>query len=82
MYNHKRYAVTVFGETYTIASDEPEEVMQKAIALVSNMHQDMSGKCERSYRSLILLAVRLAKEAVVQEEQLVKLVEQIDQQVL
>ena len=66
----KKYQITVFGETFSIASDEPEELMLNVIELIYNLNKDLEPNCERNARSLIILALRLAKEAIEQEKQL------------
>ena len=66
----KKYQITVFGETFSIASDEPEELMLNVIERIYNLHKDLAPNCERNARSLIILALRLAKEAIEQEKQL------------
>ena len=66
----KKYQITVFGETFSIASDEPEELMLNVIERINYLHKELAPGCERNARSLIILALRLAKEAIEQEKQL------------
>ena len=67
---NKKYQITVFGETFSIASDESEELMHNIIERINNLHKDLAPGCERNTRSLIILALKLAKDAIEQEKQL------------
>lgn len=66
----KKYQITVFGETFSIASDESEELMNNIIERINHLHKDLAPSCERNSRSLIILALKLAKDAIEQEKQL------------
>jgi hypothetical protein len=66
----KKYQIAVFGETFSIASDEPEELMHKIIERINNVHKDLAPTSERNARSLIILALKLAQDAIEQEKQL------------
>ena len=78
MLNNKKYSLTVFGENFTIATDEPVELMHKTLTNIEILHKSLIGKCEKNSRSLILLVLQLAKEAVLQEEQLKEINKKID----
>jgi hypothetical protein len=66
----KKYQIAVFGENFSIASDEPEELMHNIIERINLLHKDLAPNCERSSRSLMILALKLAKDAIEQEKQL------------
>jgi uncharacterized protein with PIN domain len=66
----RKYQLAVFGENFSIASDEPEELMLEMIERINLLHKDLALSCERSSRSLMILALKLAKDAIEQEKQL------------
>ena len=38
MLNNKKYSLTVFGENFTIATDEPVELMHKTLTNIEILH--------------------------------------------
>jgi hypothetical protein len=44
--------------------------MHNIIERINSLHKDLAPDCERSARSLIILALKLAKDAIEQEKQL------------
>lgn len=82
----KKYNVAVFGENYTLISDEPEERVISAAALVDNAMHDISKKNNivPSGRIAVLVAIQLASELLSKRNELgnlnnatVKLLEKI-----
>jgi cell division protein ZapA len=58
----KKYTVTIFGESYSIVSDESETVLLESVRLVDELMRELSGtfKSKETPRMAVLTAVQLA----------------------
>lgn len=87
--NIKKYKVSIFGETYIIVSDEPEEQVFAAAQIVDHCMRDIcnKGQVQESKRVAVLTALQYAskflackKVVEAQEQYNDKLINLIDKQ--
>ncbi len=62
----RKYKVSIFGESYNLASDESEEHISEVVQLVDNCMRDMSSKNSvvDPKRVAVLVALQCASKAV------------------
>lgn len=66
----KKQTVTIFGETFTIVTDEPVERLAHAAGLLNEYLQQYIGHVEDRHRMLLLCALHAALETERFKEQL------------
>ena len=66
----KKQTVTIFGETFTIVTDEPVERLTHAAGLLNEYVQQYIGHVEDRQRMLLLCALHAALETERLKEQL------------
>ena len=86
----KKYNVSVFGENYILLSDEPEDHVFSAAALVDKAMRDIAKKIQiiQPNKVAVLVAIQLASELINKRKDLdsvnnigMQLLEQIDRQI-
>ena len=77
MNNLKKVKVSIFGSSYTLISDENQEAIHKAAALVDSMMKDTSKACQSNdIKSLLtLVSINLASKLIFQEEENLKILD-------
>jgi len=87
--NVTKYKVSIFGESYFLVSDEPEERIMAAARLVDTCMRDIAEKSQitESKRIAVLVALQLASRTLankdivdLQQKQSEKLLDFIDQE--
>ncbi|MCX5921990.1 MAG: cell division protein ZapA [Candidatus Dependentiae bacterium] len=87
--NVKNYKVTIFGDQYSLMSDESEETIVQAAALVDSLMREIAqySKVSDGKKIAVLTALRIASRvsALESEHEMIKhhkekLIDQIDQE--
>lgn len=87
--NVTKYKVSIFGESYFLVSDEPEERIMAAACLVDTCMRDIAEKSQitESKRIAVLVALQLASKTLankdivdLQHKQSEKLLDYIEQE--
>lgn len=79
----QKIKVTILGESYTLVSDESEELIKSSAALVDNQMQELTKKLGTSIEArkiAVLVALQLASKQLAAEQTSARRLRQIERQ--
>jgi cell division protein ZapA (FtsZ GTPase activity inhibitor) len=79
----QKIKVTILGETYTLVSDESEELIKSSAALVDSQMQELTKKLGTSIEArkiAVLVALQLASKQLAAEQLSARRLRQIERQ--
>jgi len=80
----QKIKVTILGESYSLVSDESEELVKSSASLVDTMMQDLTrklGTAVEARKIAVLVALQLANKQLATEQAAAKKLRQIERQV-